>query len=355
MEKIMIYPYSKDYEPYIKNAEILGGDIISALVSPRGWGYEGDVIVDSQDKEYVVSAEFSERLINCSCVWFVADGRLEMPRELLKEKLLEAVNHKKRIFYTRYADDNYEEMKKLIPLELYIDKKIKHKDLLKLSQDRIYDINTPIIVVAGTGMDTDKLAVQFILKQKFRERGYKVTLICSRQDGEWEGVYGVPEFVFDHSVSKSEKIIKLNHYVKQIEKSEGPDLFIVGIPGAVLPFDNIDHNEFGILAYEMSFAVPCDAAVLCMMYSPLFDGDYSQLAVDLENRFGFNVVGVHIAAVVTDVQQFYEESKMSHVSISRNVIDKKVSDINDDKVWNILSRKDAEKAVSQLIDMLSNW
>lgn len=28
MEKIMIYPYSKDYEPYIKNAEILGASCI---------------------------------------------------------------------------------------------------------------------------------------------------------------------------------------------------------------------------------------------------------------------------------------------------------------------------------------
>ena len=122
MEKIMIYPYSKAYEPYVRNKEILGEYMISALVSPRGWGYEGDVVTDRQDKEYMVSAGFSEQLDNCTGVWFVADGRLELPQELLREKLLEAVNHGKKILYTRYNDENYEDMKKLIPTDLYIKK-----------------------------------------------------------------------------------------------------------------------------------------------------------------------------------------------------------------------------------------
>ena len=113
MEKVMIYPYSRAYEPYVRNAEVMGEYAVTALVSPRGWGYEGDVITDRRKREHVVSAEFAEKLEHCTCVWFVADGRLEIPRKLLRDKLLEAVKHGKRILYTRYVDDDFEEMKRI--------------------------------------------------------------------------------------------------------------------------------------------------------------------------------------------------------------------------------------------------
>lgn len=353
MEKIIIYPYSKAYEPYVRSNEILGEYMITALVSPRGWGYEGDIVADGQGKEYLVSADFSEQLDDCTSVWFVADGRLEMSKELLREKLLEAVNHGKKILYTRYDDENYEEMKKLIPTELYIEKKERPETISHLLPDRTYDIDTPIVVVAGMGKDTDKLAVQLILKQKFQEKGYAATVISSRRDGDWDDVYSMPNFVFDPSVGEAEKIIKLNHYVKQIESKERPDLFIVGVPGAVLPFDGIDHNEFGILAYEMSFAMPCDAAVLCMTYNSQFKGDYGKLAEDMENRFGYNIAGIHVAALVADSQDFYEEIKLTYVYIDQKVVEKKVSEINEDTVWNILNPQGAERAVLRLIDILS--
>ncbi len=57
----LIYPYSKAYEPYVRNEGILGEYLISALVSPRGWGYEGDVVADRQGREHMVSADFSEQ------------------------------------------------------------------------------------------------------------------------------------------------------------------------------------------------------------------------------------------------------------------------------------------------------
>lgn len=354
MEKILIYPYSKSYEPYVRSQEIMEKYSVTTLVSPRGWGYEGDVIIDRQGREYVVFAEFEEKLNDCTCVWFVADGRLEIPEELLKNKIVEAVNHGKKIIYTRYGDKHYEEMRSLIPSKQYIELSVKYKETLTLSSDRAYEIETPVIVVAGMGQDTDKLAVQLTLRRKLMERGYRVRVISSRRDGEWDGVYEMPEFVFGHAVSESEKILKLNHYVKQIEISEKPDVFIVGVPGAILPLDGIDHNEFGILAYEMSFAVPCDTAILCMTYQPQFEGDYRKLAEDIENRFGFFVAGIHIAAVVADAQEFYEERKLSYVSIDQKVVDKKVSEIHDETIWNMCNEQGAEKAVSRIIDTLSD-
>ncbi len=44
---------------------------------------------------------------------------------------------------------------------------------------------------------------------------------------------------------------------------------------------------------------------------------------------------------------------MSIVSIDRSVVDRKVAEIHEDTVWNILSEQGAERAVTRLIDTLS--
>lgn len=54
----------------------------------------------------------------------------------------------------------------------------------------------------------------------------------------------------------------------------------------------------------MSFAVPCDAVVLCMTYDLQSEGDYKKLTEDVENQFCFFVAAIHIAVVVSVTQDF---------------------------------------------------
>ena len=141
--------------------------------------------------------------------------------------------------------------------------------------------------------ETGKLGVQLALREELIEKGYKVSSISSRLDSELYGLHPIPSFMFDRMNSETEKIQKYNHYVKQIELIEHPDIIIIGIPGGILPYDEIDHNEYGILAYEISYAVPCDAAIMCLPYNSDFTGDFSDLGTAVEQIFRFQTIGCH--------------------------------------------------------------
>ena len=100
MEKILIYPYSKPYETFIRHQGLLDDMLIVEAISPRGWGMENDSI-EFENGEITVKCEFSDGLKNCSIVWFVDDENLELADKILWSKLHEAVKEHKKIIYTR--------------------------------------------------------------------------------------------------------------------------------------------------------------------------------------------------------------------------------------------------------------
>lgn len=348
----MIYPYSKAYEPYVLHPELLVNQEISALVTPNGSGLVGRKI-NYGGKIWEILNNFSEALNQCDIVWFVNDEKFKLSEETIKEKVYEAVSKGKRIIYTRTDTVSKDKIANIIPMHQKIQLERSRKMERKLQAEYCYHIDTPVLIVYGTEAGTDKLAVQLSLRREFIHRGYKVASISTRVDSELFGMYAMPEFMIEHECSEAEKIKRFNHYAKQIELAEQPDIMIVGIPGGTLPFDRIDHNEYGILAYEISFAVPCDGAVMCMSYNPDFDGDYSDFAHDMELVFRYKTICCHIAAMIPDMKTTMENRKRHLVSLEREFIDEKIEQYNKSNVFNIVSKNGAKHAVQLICDELS--
>ncbi|MDC7290403.1 TIGR04066 family peptide maturation system protein [Blautia schinkii] len=352
MEKIMIYPYSKDYEPYVKHSNFLTDGVIVSIVSPRGWGLVNNT-VECGEKYLTISDQFINSLVECTTVWFVDDGRYALPTNILLEKVSLAIKNNKKVVFTRYNDSKADFLKihELIPEELNITPcKIGVGDLYPMKVT--YSINTPTLVVLGAEKGTDKFEVQMQLIDQFERKGYKCSAVSSRRDSELYGMHSIPDFMFDGNLRESDKVIQYNHYVKLIESIEKPDLIIIGIPGGILPYDGIYHNDFGILAYEISMAIPCDAAIMCFPYNQYFSGDYSDIIHDVDIRFGFNILGCHIAAVVPDTQDIYENLKRNLITIEKQIVRKKIESYHNEIVIDMTSKRGAEKACELIIDFL---
>lgn len=122
MEKIMIYPYSRMYEPYVRHSKLMS-DIISVLVSPRGWGMEHEKVTCS-NSELIVQTDFSNNLSECTAVWFVNDCHNELPEKILLEKLDTAIRERKKIIFTRKSNQmQYKTALEAIPYHLNITSK----------------------------------------------------------------------------------------------------------------------------------------------------------------------------------------------------------------------------------------
>lgn len=352
MKKMMIYPYSNAYEPYVLYSELMDNIKVTSLVASSGSGIVGKSIT-TDNEILVVSSDFEEELSKCDIVWFVEDEKYELSNGVVREHLMSAVENHKKIVFTRTMKKEGKQIEALIPEQQNITPKRLVETKEKLIYEHCYRIETPVLIIYGTEKDTGKLGVQLALRKEFIEKGYRVSSISSRLDSELYGVHAIPSFMFDTSNNETEKIQKYNHYVKQIELMEYPDIIIIGIPGGILPYDEIDHNEYGILAHEISYAVPCDAAIMCIPYNPDFTGDYSDLGKAVEQIFRFQTIGCNLAARVPDMQRTIENKERHLVSLDSDFIDSKIATYKRNNVFNFLNKNDANKAAEHIIDFLS--
>lgn len=332
MERVLVYPYNKSYRSYVWAGTIDKNKKIQSLVSPNGWGLKGEEVEYKKGK-YVVSSNFSEELEKRSIVWFVEDENLTLPEEVLLRKVKEVIKSKKGIIYTRYKNRQlYEKVVKLIldskscftPRE---DIKVK-----KLVNDFCYSIKVPIVAILGLEEGVQKFDIQVALWRRFRELGYNVEVISTRLDSEVLGINPIPQFMFETGMSESEKIIKYNHYVKQIELVKDPDLIIIGVPGGIMPFDKVNYNNFGAIAFLISMAVSVDYAILCSPFYAGSDFDFTDLKKDILNKFGFDVGPCHIAPVTLDLRSIYEDNIRRFFTLRLEYVRSELSRIGKDDV-----------------------
>ncbi len=269
MEQVLVYPYSKEYEAVIKNRKSAEASL-ARVVAPRGWGLSGDIL-DNSGERVEIEHNFEEALKDCTTVWFAEDGLLRLPMELLLEKLVLAVRNKKKIYYTRYKNaEEREIVEKLLPPKLNAENDYERKVDFTVSGGEyhtLYEFKTPIINVTGLSENSDKYKMQLLLKEEFTKLGYKVSAVSSRRDSGIFGMYSMPGFMWENKLSVTDKILRFNHYVKAIEKTERPELIILGIPGGAFPRNEYRHQYFGEFHFEISRAVLCDCALLCSSFS----------------------------------------------------------------------------------------
>lgn len=137
------------------------------------------------------------------------------------------------------------------------------------------EIDTPVITIMGLLPMTQKFDLQLYLRKNFLDRNYKVSQIGTRPTSELFGFHALPEYLFTNKYSDVEKIIVFNNFIKNIEKEEKPDVIIIGIPDAIIPFSKKHNFSFGIYAYEILSAIHPDFA-----FVNLPAGNYNQKFLD---------------------------------------------------------------------------
>lgn len=356
MEKILIYPYNIMYKSYVKENRFSEEYRFEALVSPKGWGLEKDMVIGDEENSYIVENDFTEQLKRCSMVWFVEDDIRRLPEEIVFEKLNEAINAHKKILFTRKKDiKQYEKAIRMIPkCQLINENVVNFKEEKNDTGEFLYRIEAPVIVVFGIGEHTEKFDVQFNLGKKLREKGYKVSNVTSRRDSEIVGLHSLPEFLFNKNMQMRDKILAYNHYVKQLELEEAPDIFVIGVPGGVVPFDEYVDNHFGEMAYMISYAVPCDVAIMCIPYCGEYNENYVELNKSMWEKFRWKTVACHMSSTAQDLMTYWEEHTMKYLTIGKRLYNEKIKILEEKDIYNMLSEQGAEQVVERICSLLSD-
>ena len=283
-----IYPYSKDDIQLFRYAKSLGDILPVYAVSPPGWGLIGKDVtsIDGGKPSGIVITENLDSALQNSELLVIASFEHYVGEEGgLKDTLETAIRYKKP-FVLLSPPQTPEEQ---IALEnakqlglLHWSSEQDYRNIIAFASEKDYcdDLKSPVTIIVGQGPYTGKFETQLGVRQELIKRGYKVSQIGSRPYCELFGFHAFPSFMFSKELDETQKIIAFNHFVKQIELKEEPDIFIVGVPGGIMPVFEKAHNNYGMLHVEVSAAVEPDS-VIYNLYTNTYSTHYYEKSIEM--------------------------------------------------------------------------
>lgn len=362
-DKTIIYPFDSESLPLIRHNNLFKDNLFSHVIAPNGWGLNGkDAAYDDagQNTGIIIDNDFDKALEECETVFFTNSSRQIDFNRYVYPKIIKAAESSKNIICSINLEN--ELIKEIQSICNNKDRYFKYltysyQDVVASKTEKIYQINTPIVFVAGLGERTQKFEIQLNLRENIEKMGYKVSQVGTRNYCELMGFHSFPGFMYSKFVSEYEKVVLFNHYIKSIEIDEKPDVIIIGVPGGTMPFNYEFTNKFGILAYEISQAIIPDFVVLSTLYECISKDFFELISKSYRYKFGYNIDCYNISNTSLDVERSKSEKSLQYTTVDCEFINKHKNDYNtlETPIYNILDKNDAKLMAKFAIDKLCSY
>lgn len=348
--RVLIYPFNEDFEPFIKYGDFMEDMEIVESLSPSGWGVRDKVIAGNVFNKHDANDVQWE---NIDALLLIDSGIIGLTdREILEVILMTARNRKKIVVNRKLKENTFLDILNICKEENVelIDKRsnVQGEELL---DRRLLRIETPVVFVAGMGEKCNKFEVQMFLKSYLNNLDYKVCVVSSRTNAELFGIHSFPEFMLQHDLDESSKIINFNHYIKRLEERETPDIIIIGVPGGIMPVSEKHTEYFGILAFEMFNAVKCDALLFCIHNNDYTKEYFDELQKLCQYRFHTSIDAFVISNYAYDGFSLETEGQIKYLSFTSEEIDDSISSYPE----NVYGNATYEKLAENLLNILSGY
>lgn len=366
-EKLLIYPYNMRITPVLRHKSLLSGYDVSCLVSPNGWGFTGKdagIADRGPDIGITVSSDFEKALDLCDTVMIVESHLTIDFEKYIFNKIKTAVRSKKKniICSLKLDRDAIKEISSMCNCEgvyfKYFDgtQNVLPEEIA-IYNESIEEIDTPIILVTGIAERTNKFEIQLTLREEIQNSGYRISQVGSRSYCEIMGFHPFPSFMYGNAISDVNKVLMFNRFIKKIEKTEEPDIIIIGIPGGIMPLNKEFTNKFGLVAFEISQAVAPDVVIASLLYEDYKPEGFDTYTNLIKYRLGFEVDFFNIANMQFDWKRANQEHVKSYTSLDYKFIDEKKKNFTKDKipVFNILNKDDSHNMVYLTIQKLTGY
>lgn len=345
--KVILYPYDTESLPVLKYRELLNIDV-KYFVYPSGeeLGNFKNEIFDVANKEEVKAFITDEMLEQVDAICIV-DSVCEIDESKMMEVVSYAVKKGKKIILISYKYRKYKEkIKELcekhgMELLLHPNMNFRYEDYYG---EEIEEIDVPVISIMGMLPMTQKFELQLYLRKNFLEKGYKVSQIGSKPASELFGFHAIPDYMFTNKYTDVQKIVQFNNFVKKIEKEEQPDLIIIGIPDAIIPFSSKHSYSYGIYAFEILNAIQPDFSFVNLASGKYNEQFYNEVIKLCHYKFNLDVDAFYIAryglmsnSIWSKDLAFAQIDETDKGHELNNVFS--YSDLCTDKIFNLVEKK----------------
>ena len=257
--KTLVYPFDDECEAFLEFHSWMEYIDIIAVDTPCGWGNmnfieEGNI------------QQIGSNIKGIELLWIV-ESTTKITLNEFEKRLIFLTKDIKNILVSRKLSaeefDKLEEIAKINSVKI-----IEEKDIIGTLSEQSFeesgegyalkDIEIPIVMIAGAGENCNKFELELLIANKLKEFGYKVSIVTSRSHVNCLGVHSFPTFMFQSLKDENEKIIAYNNYIKYLSEIDKPDIFVLGVPGGILPITRRQPEHFGIFAFEVFNSVKPD-------------------------------------------------------------------------------------------------
>lgn len=370
MENAMIYPYGIEFAPVLRHRHLMSGYKINSAVAPKGWGLCGKDAGRAdlgEDIGICVGDSFLKGLDECDTVIIADCNAAEDYKQKITEYMALAIEKGKNLYCTLPLSNETIEFFKAESLkkgvyfkyfkEYHEPDKYSAIGFINEFDEKINNINVPVVFVGGITEKTNKFEIQLVLRDGLENRGFRVSQIGTRPYCELLGFHSFPAFMAGKHITEAEKIVSFNRMVKKIESLEKPDVIIVGIPGGLMPFSRRFTNGFGITAYEVSQAVRPDFSVVSVLYDAFSMEFFNGLNMSFRYKFGFAADCLNMGNFGFDPVFSKETGKMHYRLFDSERVDVQIVEYREPEmpVFNVLNKNDASKMVEFMIETLADY
>ncbi|MBD5170273.1 MAG: TIGR04066 family peptide maturation system protein [Oscillibacter sp.] len=355
--KVVVYPFDRDFLPVLKNGDLIKELEIESVVSLKGWGFVNSTVSTYGGRQYVASDSLNAALEGCDCLWLVDSWNQCSFGDYILPAALLAAKKGRKIICTRSLNDAEAAVlreavtENMVSFSEQYDPYICHKGE---GQGLLGTINVPVVTVAGVAENTGKFDTQAALFRYFQQNEYKVCWLSSRREAVLMGAHALPNFLLKPGLTENEKIIAINKYAMLLERAEKPDIFLVGIPGAIALYSKRYSGDFGLLAQEMIQAVTPDVFVAG---SPYFtrgeEYSFESLERLAEQRLGIGIDFHVMSPYMIDSSRSMLEKKAIFLTVDEEWVSQRVSEFNRKNLFYIDSETCGDNLGTAVLDALS--
>jgi len=302
MESVVLYPYNDSYLPVIKYRSLIKDYEIKSIVTDSKWK-EDKIQYYKNHYDIIVTENFELGIKGSDILWLIDDDQSLSNRANLLSKLARAIFLGKKILFGRYKDlllrdfiCDYFGQECLYSLE-----KIQLQYISPELQLQLLDMDVPIVFITGVTGNTEKYNILLGVYSEISKQGYNISAISARRDSEMMGIHSMPDFMWDKNIKISDKILEFNHFIKQIELKNTPELIIIEIPGGCIPYTHKVHNYFGEFIYIISNAIVSDYAILSSLNEKYDPNYFSNMEEIIESRYNIHLNSHYISCKALDV------------------------------------------------------
>ena len=316
MKKICVYPFCLSSAFLARNLNIVNGYEICRLISFLNWGLCGRDAgeVDGGKKVgIVVEDQFLPAIEACDAL-LICDSILNNKIENdIMDKVNTAIRLKKKILTSHENNNLNLSIKRVCPSDLWVEYNKNESPFLFKSRavsPRLGAIPVPVVTIGGLTEDIDKFHIQLQIRSWFQNKGYRVSQVGTKRRCEVFGFHSYPEELYCNNLSFSEKIIYFNRFCQRIVVKENADILILGLPGAMLSYNNTFTELFGEFSVIITKAVACDAGIICIPYGEYAEDAFEELKIGTHYKFGIDVVEILISNAQIDLNRSREAGRL---------------------------------------------